>query len=196
MEKYKQIIEVLEQDKKYDIRSKGICEVFNYANIKKDKNYKILKDLTRSQYNRIAKRLKSNLYRNYKIDVVIDEDNKGNMYSRTRFVENLTQDEKKRLYDALVIYINKNDNIKRYEYLPYSKDSYTELEEMFIKRKQNKETQYQLMNLVDNNIINKEDQYVNLVRGVSVYLYVIDYINEYYLEMGKLPEKDFLDIKM
>ena len=118
------------------------------------------------------------------------------MYSRTRFVENLTQDEKKRLYDALVIYINKNDNMKKNEYLPYSRDPYMDLEEMFVKRKQNEETQYQLMNLVNNNIINKEDQYVNLVRGVSVYLYVIDYINEYYLEIDELPEKDFLDIKM
>ena len=37
MDNYKQIIETLEQDKKNDLNSKGVCEVFNYANIKKIK---------------------------------------------------------------------------------------------------------------------------------------------------------------
>lgn len=195
MEKYKEIIKNLEKEKKKDIKENHWCEIFNYKEIYKDKNYDELRDLTRSAYNRIAKKLKRQLSKDFKYDVIIDKDENGKIYSRTRFVERLTLEEKEKLYDNIVKYINQN--IKRdSDYIRYNVNPYQELEELLKSKNKRREVQYDIMEIVKSTINKTKSQFANVTRYISVYLFVIDYINDYYLENGKTPKDKFLKIEM
>lgn len=195
MEKYKEIIKNLEKEKRRDIKEKHCCEIYNYKEISKDRNYNELKDLTRSAYNRIAKKLKIELSKDFKYDLIIDEDEESNVYSRTRFVERLTLEEKEKLYDKIVNYLNKNIT-RDSDYIRYNVNPYQELEELLKSKNKRREVQYDIMEIVKTTINRTKNQFANMTRYVSVYLFVIDYINDYYLENGETPKEEFLKIEM
>ena len=163
-----------------ELKEKGIVYIYNFNKRKENPFYEEIKELSRSQYNRLNAYIENELKKKHNSTSYIKEE-------KEFFVNDITRDELEEVYNILKTkdVFNKFDEEN---HIWYYDDRNVDIWEMY-KTKDYKSIQQEIYNIIYDSI--KRDYY-DCVKGQmteTTYLNVIDFIND-----EEDNKKDFLKI--